>query len=208
MRDMTRGARGTAPRWEKRAHTECGKFRVHRRRPIGQDFIEINKGSIGLRSIFRDEKLMLKSKASPRATSNAGVVRCRGAIGMLVLVGLVAASSAASAQAQRLSADLACRPTEQALTFLCTVRATSDGAAIDGAQITLTADMPSMPMAHNVSPVKAQPVPGQPGKYEGRMRLGMLGEWAVKIRFESPRQDVVVRKLVFEKDNVSAGGTH
>ena len=88
--------------------------------------------------------------------------------------------------------------------FLCTVDVTdSAGRPVDGIEVTLSADMPSMPMAHNVSPVKAQPVLGRPGSYQGRITLEMLGEWAVKLRFEAPRPDVVVRKLDFQKDKVA-----
>ena len=77
---------------------------------------------------------------------------------------------------------------------------------MDGAEVTLSADMPSMPMAHNVIPVRAQPVPGRPGSYQGRITLEMPGEWAVRLRFEAPRPDVVVRKLDFQKDKVSPVG--
>ena len=116
-------------------------------------------------------------------------------------------ASAASAQAPRLRVDLACQPTEAALAFLCTVGvADSAGRPVEGVDVRLSADMPSMPMAHNVSPVKAQPVPGRPGTYEGRITLEMLGEWMIKLRFEAPRPDVVVRKLDFQKDKVSSAG--
>lgn len=62
--------------------------------------------------------------------------------------------------------------------------------------------MPSMPMAHNVAPVKVQPVPGQAGSYQGRLVLEMTGEWVVRLRFDTPRPDVVVRKLDFQTDKV------
>jgi YtkA-like len=114
-------------------------------------------------------------------------------------------ASAASAQAPRLRVDLGCQPTETALTYLCTLDISdAAGKPVDGAAITLSADMPSMPMAHNVRPVKAEPVADQPGRYQGRLTLEMLGEWAVKLRVESPRPDVLIRKLDFQKDKVSA----
>ena len=116
---------------------------------------------------------------------------------------LAALASAASAQPARLRADLACQPTEAALTFLCTVDvADASGSPVDGVDVTLSADMPSMPMTHNVSPVKARPVADRPGSYQARIALEMLGEWSVKLRFETPRPDVVVRKLDFQKDKV------
>jgi hypothetical protein len=121
-------------------------------------------------------------------------------------VALLALAIAASAQT-RLRVDLGCMPTALALTYLCTVTvADSSGRPVDGVQVTLSADMPSMPMAHNVNPVRAQPVPGRPGSYQGRLTLEMPGEWTVRLRFEAPQRDVVVRKLDFQKDKVSPVG--
>jgi hypothetical protein len=123
---------------------------------------------------------------------------------LIASVSLLAFAFAASAQSPRLRVDLGCTPTEVALTYLCTVGVTdSADRPVDGAEITLSADMPSMPMAHNVSPVKAQPVPGRSGSYQARLTLEMLGEWAVRLRFETPHRDVVVRKLDFQKDKAS-----
>jgi hypothetical protein len=110
----------------------------------------------------------------------------------------------AAAQPARPHVDLSCQPTEVSLTYLCTMTITDPaGSPVDGAEVTLSADMPSMPMAHNVTPVKAQPVSGQPGSYQGRLVLEMTGEWVVRLRFEAPRPDVMVRKLDFQKDRVS-----
>jgi YtkA-like len=120
---------------------------------------------------------------------------------------LLALVSTASAQTPRLRVDLGCTPTDLALTYMCTVGvADPAGSPVDGAQVTLSADMPSMPMAHNVSPVRAQPVPGRPGNYQGRLTLEMTGEWVVRLRFEAPHRDVVVRKFNFQRDKVSAPG--
>ncbi|MGD9885414.1 MAG: FixH family protein [Reyranella sp.] len=115
------------------------------------------------------------------------------------------AATAAAQQASRPRVELACQPTDIALTYLCTVSvADSAGQPINGVTVTLSADMPSMPMTHNVAPVKAQPVPGQTGSYQGRLVLEMTGEWVIRLRFEAPRPDVVVRKLDFQKDKVLA----
>jgi hypothetical protein len=123
---------------------------------------------------------------------------------LLTSMCLAAVASAASAQAPRLRVELGCEPADAPLIFLCTVDVTdAAGKPIDGASITLSADMPSMPMAHNVSPVKVQPVSGKPGSYQGRVTLEMLGEWAVRLRLDAPQRDVVVRKLDFQKDKVS-----
>ena len=126
------------------------------------------------------------------------------AIGTLLAV---LASTAAAQQAPRLRIDLGCQPTEVSLTYLCTLTiADQAGKPVDDVEVTLSADMPSMPMAHNAAPVKAQPVPGQSGSYQGRLVLEMTGEWVVRLRFDAPRPDVVVRKLDFQKDRVSPVG--
>ncbi|HKU95413.1 MAG TPA: FixH family protein [Vineibacter sp.] len=110
----------------------------------------------------------------------------------------------AAAQGPRHRIDLGCQPTGQALTYLCTVSiADAAGKPIDGAAPILSADMPSMPMAHSVKPVTAQAVTGKPGVYQGQMALEMLGEWAVKVQVKAPRPDVVVRKLDFQTDKVT-----
>jgi len=109
-----------------------------------------------------------------------------------------------SAQGPRYRIDLGCQPTGQALTYLCTVSiADASGKPIDGAAPILSADMPSMPMAHSVKPVTVQAVAGRPGVYQGRVSLEMLGEWAVKVQVKAPRPDIVVRKLDFQTDKVT-----
>jgi hypothetical protein len=117
---------------------------------------------------------------------------------------------AASAQAQspRDRVDLACQPTTTPLIYQSTESvADAAGKPVMGVDLTMSADMPSMPMAHNVKPAKAQPVTGKPGMYESRIELEMLGEWAVKLQFKAPRPDVVVRKLDFQKDKVAPPAT-
>jgi hypothetical protein len=123
---------------------------------------------------------------------------------LMVSAALLASTPVVSAQTPWQGVDLGCQPTEVSLTFLCTVGvADSTGSPVDGAEVTMSADMPSMPMAHNVSSVKLLSVPGQSGRYQGRIKLGMLGEWAVKLRFKAPHPDVMVRKLNFQKDKAS-----
>ena len=124
----------------------------------------------------------------------------------LALSALLAAfAGTAAAQPARPRVDLGCQPTEVSLTYLCTVTITDPaGKPVDGVEVTLSADMPSMPMAHNVAPVKTQPVSGQAGNYQGHLVLEMTGEWVVRLRFDAPRPDVVVRKFDFQKDKVSS----
>ncbi|MFM2208438.1 MAG: FixH family protein [Burkholderiaceae bacterium] len=70
-----------------------------------------------------------------------------------------------------------------------------DGAPLDGAQVTLGALMPSMPMAHTVKPMKAAPT-GAPGQYRATLELEMLGVWAVDIDISGPLRDKFSRNLV------------
>lgn len=105
----------------------------------------------------------------------------------------VAMSGAASAADTRARAEVSCAPTAKALQYDCTIRLTDarSGAALPGVSLTVGADMPSMPMAHNVKPVRAKPGTA-PGEYLARLDLEMPGEWAVKLRLSGAVRDVLV----------------
>lgn len=105
--------------------------------------------------------------------------------------------------AERLRADLACRPVaNDELAYDCAIRLSDpQGKSVTGAEITVGADMPSMPMAHNVAPVLAK-ASADPGTYEARLELEMHGEWAVKLRLAKPRNDQFIRRLRFEPGKV------
>jgi hypothetical protein len=103
--------------------------------------------------------------------------------------------------AQRLQGELDCKPTKTDFIYDCTVKLARNGQPLSGAQITVGADMPSMPMAHNVKPVKAKPGT-QPGEYEAKLDLEMLGEWAVKLRLAGPVKDQLI--LLYEFDEKGA----
>jgi hypothetical protein len=70
-----------------------------------------------------------------------------------------------------------------------------DGTPLDGAQVTLGALMPSMPMAHTVKPMTAAPT-GTPGQYRGTLELEMLGVWSVDIDMSGPVRDKVARNVM------------
>lgn len=95
------------------------------------------------------------------------------------------------AAAQRLDAELQCTPTGTDFVYECLVRLSRGAEPLSGARISIGADMPSMPMAHNVKPVKATPA-GRPGEYRARLDLDMLGEWAIKLRISGPVRDLVI----------------
>jgi len=103
--------------------------------------------------------------------------------------------------AQRLQGELDCIPTKTDFIYNCIVRLSRNGQPLSGAQVTVGADMPSMPMAHNVKPVKAK-AGKAPGEYEAMLDLEMLGEWAVKLRLAGPVKDQLI--LLYEFDEKGA----
>lgn len=113
-----------------------------------------------------------------------------------LLLILVAGTSRA---ADRAEAEVTCLPTRDKLVYDCLVRLTGaqSKAAVTGAEVMVSADMPSMPMAHNVRPVSANPVRGEPGVYGFRLHLEKQGEWALKIGVNKPFRDLLIRVLEF-----------
>jgi len=95
-------------------------------------------------------------------------------------------------------ADMQCKATGKDLIYDCTIRLARGDQPLEGAQVSVGADMPSMPMAHNVKPVKARPGNG-PGEYLARLDLEMTGEWAVKVRISGKVRDQVVLHYRFDE---------
>ena len=92
------------------------------------------------------------------------------------------------AWAQKTSATLDCRYTGKDFTYDCAIRLAPP---TPGVQVSVGADMPSMPMAHQVRPVKA--TPGKhPGEYHAQLELEMQGEWAVKLRLSGAVRDQLI----------------
>ena len=107
------------------------------------------------------------------------------------------------ALAQAPKADLRCRATGTDFVFDCTIRVTRGGKPLEGARITVGADMPSMPMAHNIKPVKAQPAQAA-GEYKAQLDLEMLGVWAVKLRLAGPVRDQLILHYEFDSKGATA----
>ena len=84
------------------------------------------------------------------------------------------------------------------LVYECTLEVTNarTGAPIEGAKIVLGADMPSMPMVHNMAPVEFQ-ASGTPGQYKAKFPLDMRGAWAIRLRITGPLRDEVVNVYEF-----------
>lgn len=109
------------------------------------------------------------------------------------------ALAAIPAQAQeRMGADVTCKQVEKTMTYDCLIvlKGMLSGHPVQGAGVVVGADMPAHPMAHNVKPVRAEAT-GKPGEYKFRIVVEMHGEWALKIRLAKPRQDLIVRNVMF-----------
>lgn len=103
------------------------------------------------------------------------------------------------AQAQRVRAEMECRLTGTDFVYDCLIRIAPP---TPGVRVTVGADMPSMPMAHNVKPVKAKPG-NVPGEYHVRLDLEMTGEWAVKLRLSGPVRDVLILHYQFTESGTA-----
>ena len=118
--------------------------------------------------------------------------------GALAIAGLGLMPMPATAD-ERKAAEVECKPVEQQeLVYDCAImlKGKKSGAPIADAVFVVGADMPSMPGAHNVHPVPAEPH-GMPGMYRARIELEMTGEWALKLDFTTPSRDRLVKKLHF-----------
>ena len=109
---------------------------------------------------------------------------------------LVLSTVALPAFAQRLDAEVDCKPTQHDLVYDCrfVLKEVKSGRLVSGALLSIGADMPSMPMAHNVKPVRAAPG-AAPGEYTARIELEMFGDWALKLNVRGPVRDVIVKKF-------------
>jgi hypothetical protein len=97
---------------------------------------------------------------------------------------------------------LRCKSTGEDFVYDCTLMLTRGGRPLEGADITVGADMPSMPMAHSIRPTKAGPGT-KPGEYRVRLDLEMLGEWAIKLRLDGPVRDLLVLHYEFDSKGAS-----
>ncbi len=118
----------------------------------------------------------------------------------LIVLGLGAVSAALSASpptaSGRAQVGLQCVSYGTGPLLACTVQLSrKDGGSLEGAQVTLGALMPSMPMVHTVKPVKASPT-SKPGEYKGTLALEMLGVWTVEVDVSGPLRDKVSQNLM------------
>ena len=123
-------------------------------------------------------------------------MRIRSVMVAALALALALALAPLAAVAQSPQGSLDCRFTGTDFVYDCKIRLTRSGAPLPGVDVNVGADMPSMPMAHNVKPVKAKPS-AAPGEYDARLDLGMLGEWAVKLRLGGPVRDQLILHYEF-----------
>jgi hypothetical protein len=118
------------------------------------------------------------------------------ALSLLVVLASAGNGLAADVKAK---AEVSCAATAKPLEYDCTIKLSDSrsGAALTGVEVTVGADMPSMPMAHNVKPVKATPGDA-PGTYRARILLEMHGDWAVKVDLAGQVRDRIVKSMRFE----------
>ena len=127
--------------------------------------------------------------------SNAGLC------GMLAAAIIACLPDAVDAAGIRAKADVACQPAADILQYDCTIRLTNSrtNEPLTGVTLMVGADMPSMPMMHNVRPVQA--TPGQEsGTYQARLVLEMHGDWALQLNLSGPVRDRVVTVIRFDPD--------
>jgi len=94
--------------------------------------------------------------------------------------------------------DMQCKPSGKDLIFDCVFRLARTDQPVSGAQLTVAAEMPSMPREHKQKPVKARAGKG-PGEYLVRLDLDMLGEWDLKLRLSGPLRDQLVLHCQFDE---------
>lgn len=108
--------------------------------------------------------------------------------------------SPAAAQNIRARADVICEPTKESLKYYCKIKLVDarTNAPLTGVTLTVGADMPSMPGAHNVRPVTAEAQAD--GTYRALLELEMTGVWALRLDIAGATRDRVVKVLRFGDD--------
>lgn len=120
-------------------------------------------------------------------------------MGRLLSAGAVCSCLLASAAAaEPPTARIRCDPAGAGPVYDCVIELADPrtGAAVSGAQFSVRADMPSMPMAHAMRPVAAVPA-DEPGAYRVRLPLEMHGTWTVKLRLSKPMHDQIEHTMDF-----------
>jgi hypothetical protein len=128
----------------------------------------------------------------------------RSSAHVAIAIATLVLCAAEGAQAQvRAKADVACKPAVEKLHYDCIFKLANarTSAPLSGLGLMVGADMPSMPAAHNVRPVKATEE-DETGIYKARIVLEMYGDWALRLDLSGAVRDRVVKVLRFQSDHV------
>lgn len=106
------------------------------------------------------------------------------------------------AHAQTPEAELRCKASGEDFVYDCSIMLRRGDQPLAGVEVTMSADMPSMPMAHSVRSARATPGT-KPGEYKARLDLEMPGEWAIKLRLDGPVRDLLVLHYEFDSKGAS-----
>lgn len=110
---------------------------------------------------------------------------------------LLALLPCAQAAAKPPALGVSCKPAAS-LVYDCQFRLKDarSGAPVDGAVFSVQPVMPSMPMAHNIRPVAAEPA-AEPGSYRARLKLDMPGTWNLKLLMSKPMREELNHRMDF-----------
>jgi len=136
----------------------------------------------------------------PANSAPALLIALGAALSIAIAGGSGSLAQPAGARAQ---ADIQCSRTDMPREFDCVVTLSDrrTGEALGGVDLTIRLDMPSMPMAHNMRPVKA--TEARSGTYRARIRLDMLGDWALQLNLKGRVRDRVVKTLRFDESGAA-----
>lgn len=128
-----------------------------------------------------------------------------GCVAVVVAASMGWAPVSARGAELRAGADVSCRPAAERLHYDCVIKLVNarTGAPLTGLTLRVGADMPSMPLAHNVRPVSARPG-SEPGTYHVLIALEMHGVWALRLDISGALRDRIIKVMRFEDGAVSA----
>ncbi len=116
------------------------------------------------------------------------------AIPILLSLGLSKALSA-----EDFAHSTECKQTEKSLQFQCLFVLEQSNTRVSGAEIMMSASMPSMPMAHKFKSIPLTEVLENKGIYEFMFSLDMYGVWELAYDINKPKRTRVFEKLRFKK---------
>ncbi len=118
---------------------------------------------------------------------------------MSIFAVILSALSISKAVGQIVETSTTCAKTAVQLVYKCDVQLSQDGKPVSGARFLAGADMPTMPLAHNIRPVEAVENADTVGQYEFDIELEMFGEWRLIYDIFEPFRDRLQENLFFLK---------